>query len=101
MVHLAIVDRLCGETQAALAGLAEAHKLFREAGDLEGCAYALINSGHVLLALSRKNESSRCFDQARRIFEALGQIKRTQRAQGFSREARWLGGIELQTYLLN
>jgi tetratricopeptide (TPR) repeat protein len=101
ILHLAVVDRLLGDLPSALAQLTDAHRRFRTAGDLEGCAFALINAGHVLLDLSRGEESSRCFDQARRIFEMLGQPVRSKRAAGFVREVRRVDAVRSHAYLLN
>ncbi len=101
ILHLAVVDRLNGDLQTALSQLTEAHRLFRCAGDLEGCAFALINSGHILVDLSRPDESSRCFDQARRIFEMLSQPTRSKRAAGFAREVRRVDAVHSQAYLSN
>ncbi len=92
-LHLSILDRLQGAEQNALSRLTEAHRGFRSEGDIEGCAFALINSGHLLCEIDRSREAMHCFDQARRIFETLGQTDRARQMRGFCREAAHAGSL--------
>lgn len=100
-LHLAILDWLEGAERRALDRLTEAHRAFRAADDLEGCAFALINSGHILQDIECGREAAHCFEQAERIFDALGQKLRAQRMRGFRREAVDVTAQRAEAYLSN